>query len=155
MLLFTIAPLAALFGSMAIGLRRSPSGPLVDAQLPFLGAALLTGNPGSFAVSGLALLPGASEAFTQIMMPGDGVLRSLLVKNVAVGDDAVDLVYHVRVNQKDVGLLIVRNTDGRPQKINLSQVPINEGDLVSLMLVSPGFPGTAPHPKIVLLWRPR
>jgi hypothetical protein len=155
MLIFTIAPLAALFGSATLGLRRSPSGPPIDAQLPFLGAMGLNTSAGSFALTGLTAVPAALEHFTEFMMPADGTLRSLLVKNAFPGDDPVDLVYHVRINQKDVGTLTVRNNDPTPQKLNLSQVPIKEGDLVSLLIVSPGSPGTPPIPKCVLLWRPR
>jgi hypothetical protein len=38
---------------------------------------------------------------------------------------------------------------------NVTQVPVSEGDLVSLAVSSPGFAGTAPIMKCALLWRPR
>lgn len=154
MILFTIAPLMALIAAAALAVRRGPSGPMADAQLPFMGAGFLNGDPGTVAVVGLALLPAAFESFTQYMVPQKGVLRSLLVKNVVPGSDAVDLTYMVRVNGQDVGIMSVRNDDATPVKINISQVSVKEGDLISLLIANPGFPGTAPSAKCVLMWRP-
>lgn len=157
MLLFTLAPLAALVGSLSLVVRRSPSGPMAtaDAQLPFLGALNLNGGlPGSFVMLGLSLLPDTLEAESQFMLPRKGVLRSLLVKNIRAGDDAVELLYKVRVNGKDVGLLSVKNNAVKSSSVNLSQVNVSEEDLVSLILVNPGFSGAPPVVKVVLLWRP-
>jgi len=155
MLFFTLAPFAALFASAALALRHGPSGPMSDAQLPFLGAGGLDGaNPGTFAVSGLVILPGAFEPISQYMIPRRGVLRSILVKNVVTGDDGVSLTYRVRIDGKDVGLLSLRNNDAKPAKLNITQVAAPEGSLVSVLLDNPGFPGTAPLAKIVVLWRP-
>jgi hypothetical protein len=154
MLFFTLAPLAAILASATLTLRRSPSGPSADAQLPFLGVSNLQQGAGSYAVTGLFVVPNQLEVMTQYMLPTRGVLRSLLVKNARVGDDAVELTYRVRVNEKDVGLLTVPNDSGEVFKINITQVTVNEGDLVSLLVQSPGFSGAPPVSKIVLLWRP-
>lgn len=157
MLLFTLAPIAAFLGSVLVVMRRSPSGPLVsaDAQLPFLGAFNLNGGlSGTFAVAGFTILPASLEAETQFMLPQKGVLRSLLVKNIRAGDDATELLYKVRVNGKDVGLLTMKNNVVKSSSVNLSQVSLAAEDLVSLLVVNPGFPGAAPVVKIVLLWRP-
>jgi hypothetical protein len=127
---------------------------MADAQLPFLGVGNLPGSPGVFAVSGMAVLPGVVEQLTEYMLPTRGVLRSLLVKNIRKGDDPVEITYRVRVNENDVGLLSVLNDSDEPAKINITQVSVNEGDLVSLLITSPGFPGAAPIAKCALLWRP-
>ena len=155
MIFFTLAPLAALLASAALVVRHGPSGPMSDSQLPFLGAGGLNGvSPGTFAMSGLGIFPVAVECFTQFMLPRKGVLRSFLLKNVVPGADPVDIVYRVRVNSGDVGVVSLRNDSTSPVRINLTQIAVQEGDLVSILLDNPGFPGAAPITKCVFLWRP-
>jgi hypothetical protein len=157
MILFTLNPLAVFFGTISLGLRRSPSGPATDVQLPFVGAAGVTGAPNTtFAVGGLLALPIALEPVTQFMLPARGVLRELIVRNATPGDDpGADLVYAVRVEGADVALLAVPNVSTKIHRVAIN-MGVPQHALVSVTVKTPmaGFPGTAPVPKMILIWRP-
>lgn len=140
--------------------RVSPSGPKVELQLPFYGAAGLDGAaPGVYFVtlgSARALISGGDvEVDSAYMILQRGVLGTFLVQNVALGDDAVNVTYRVRRNGQNVGdpVIIGNNTVG-PVRVDLSGIGVQSGNLISISASVPSFGGDAPIPKIGFTWFP-
>jgi hypothetical protein len=140
--------------------RVSPSGPKVELQLPFYGAASFDGAaPGVYFVtlgSAIAIASGPDvEVMGAYMILQRGVLGTFMVQNVAIGDDAVNVTYRVRRNGQNVGdpVIIGNNTVG-PVRVDLSGIGVQSGNLISIAATVPAFGGDAPIPKIGFTWFP-
>lgn len=140
--------------------RVSPSGPKVELQLPFYGAAGFDGSaPGVYFVtlgSAIAIASGPDvEVLGAYMILQRGVLGTFLVQNVVAGDDAVNVTYRVRRNGQNMGdPVIIGNSTIGPVRVDLTQVGVAAGNLISISATVPAFDGDAPVPKIGFTWFP-
>lgn len=140
--------------------RVSPSGPKVELQLPFYGAAGLDGAaPGVYYVpvgGSLAVADAADvEILSAYMVLQRGTLGTFLVENVQTGIDAVNAVYRVRRNGQAVGdAVILGNNNVGPIRVDLSRVGVSPGNLISVQVTIPAFGGDAPIPKLGFTWFP-
>ena len=142
--------------------RRSPSGPQIVLQLPFYGCVPQSAA-NDFAPLGSAGAAVATEQGQEYEIPignslnGDsGRLDTFEVRNNPVGTDTGNTTYHVRKNGANVGdpLVIANNAVG-PVKIDLSDIAVRAGDLVSIEVDCPALTGTAPQARFFLSWLPQ
>jgi len=139
--------------STKIGTRRSPSGPAQQIQLPYYDTAPTTAAT-TYATIGAAGSSG-TEAGTEYRIPAKGVLGTLLIQNAPVGADAVNVTFRARKNGASVGpALVIPNNASGPVKVDLSDVAVAEGDLVSLQMTAPAFGGAAPISRVFFSWIP-
>jgi hypothetical protein len=142
--------------------RRSPSGPIADAQLPIFGSNLLTTASTHYLAVG-SLGDSATENVGQVGIAEPGKLRRLVVQNVVPGvAPSFAITYNVRKN----GVLIpgataaTTNIATDPVEIDINtdvtgpDVGVTQ-DLISVQVVVAAFGGgTSPVVRAELLWAP-
>lgn len=156
-------------------IRKSPSGPLSDVQLPIYGTNLVTTasthylQVGSFGDS-------ATENVGQVAIPEAGVLRKFIAQNVVVGGTAsFAITYNIRKNGTLIAGATVATTNeaADPVEIDINEPvhgPISAADaesfgfpagvavaadLISVEIVVAAFGGgTSPTIRTELLWTP-
>lgn len=142
--------------------RRSPSGPQISLQLPYYTTVPVSGVTNYAPLSaGTAV---AIEQGTEYEIPtgnalagaNSGNLDQLEITNNPVGTDVGIVTYQVRKNGADVGpALEIANDSADPVAVDLSDVAVSKGDLISLSVECPVLAGTAPQARIFLAWLPQ
>jgi hypothetical protein len=136
--------------------RRSPSGPIADAQLPIYGSNLLTTASTHYFSVG-ALGDTATEANAQVLIPEAGILRRLIVHPDVVGvAPSFAITYNVRKNGVLIPLATAASTNIATADVEIDiNVGVAANDLISVEVVVAAFGGgTSPNLRTTLLWAP-
>jgi hypothetical protein len=140
-----------------LGSRSGPSGPRIELQLPFYGAAGVTGAGTYYVDVGTGrLVPDGPlvEPASGYFIPQRGLLGTFQVANVAVGDDTALVSYRVRRDGTTIATIPIGNNAAGPMRTDLSKIGVSPGSIVSVQVVVPAFTGAFPVPKLVFTWFP-